>query len=106
MSAKPFMRALLGAALGIALVPAAPAMAQVVKYETGPKDRILQGAEVKAGTDLFFLSGQLASPIDPKKSFMDVKSVDDLGDTLRVDGFGAFGHGECGGEMVLAGGIA
>lgn len=81
MSAKPFMRALLGAALGIALVPAAPAMAQVVKYETGPKDRILQGAEVKAGTDLFFLSGQLASPIDPKKSFMDVKSVDDLGDT-------------------------
>ena len=81
MPAKPLMKALLGAALGVALVPAAPAVAQVVKYESGPTARILDGAEVKAGTDLFFLSGQLASPIDPKKSFADVKSVEDLGDT-------------------------
>ena len=81
MSAKPFMRALLGAAVGIALVPAVPAMAQVMKYESSAKSRILDGVEVKAGTDLFFLSGQLASPVDPKKTFMDVKSVDDLGDT-------------------------
>jgi len=81
MSAKPFVKAALGAAIGLALLPAAPAMAQVMKYESSPTARILDGAEVKAGTDLFFLSGQLASPIDPKKGFMDVKSVDDLGDT-------------------------
>ncbi|WP_428333554.1 Rid family hydrolase [Novosphingobium sp.] len=80
MSAQPF-KALLGTAAAAALLTAAPAMAQVIKYESSAKSRILDGAEVKAGTDLFFLSGQLASPIDPKKGFMDVKSVDDLGDT-------------------------
>jgi enamine deaminase RidA (YjgF/YER057c/UK114 family) len=81
MPAHTLSRALLGAAIGTALLPAAPAMAQVMKYETSPTARILDGAEVKAGTDLFFLSGQLASPIDAKKSFMDVKSIEDLGDT-------------------------
>ena len=60
---------------------AAPATAQVVKYQGNPQSLILDGAEVKAGTDIFFLSGQLASPIDPKKGFADVKSVEDLGDT-------------------------
>jgi enamine deaminase RidA (YjgF/YER057c/UK114 family) len=75
------MRAIVGAAFGLALLPAAPAMAQVVKYQSNPNALILDGAEVKAGTDLFFLSGQLASPVDPKKTFADVKSFDDLGDT-------------------------
>jgi len=81
MPAKPLMRAIVGAAFGLALLPAAPAMAQVVKYQSNPNALILDGAEVKAGTDLFFLSGQLASPVDPKKTFADVKSFDDLGDT-------------------------
>lgn len=60
---------------------AAPAEAQVTKYQSNPQALILDGAEVKAGTDIFFLSGQLASPIDPKKTFADVKSIEDLGDT-------------------------
>lgn len=73
-------RNLLGTAITAALLSAAPAMAQVVKYPNASFPVILEGAEVKAGTDLFFLSGQLASPIDPKKGG-EVKSFDDLGDT-------------------------
>ena len=42
---------------------------------------ILDAAEVKAGTDLIFLSGQLASPLDPAKTMADIKSTDDYGDT-------------------------
>ncbi len=64
--------------LSCALLTAAPATAQVVKYPNPGFGLILQGAEVKAGTDLFFLSGQLASPIDPKKP---VTAFEDLGDT-------------------------
>ena len=69
------------AAVAAAALLSSPAMAQVTKYQSDPNALILSGAEVKAGTDLFFLSGQLASPIDPTKTFADVKSFDDLGDT-------------------------
>ena len=65
------------AALGLAT----PAQAQVTRVQSNPQALILDGADVKAGTDLFYLSGQLASPIDPAKTFADVKSIDDLGDT-------------------------
>ncbi len=81
MPAHTAIKTALGVATGLALLTAAPAMAQVTKYQSNPSALILDGAEVKAGTDLFFLSGQLASPVDPKKGFADVKSVDDLGDT-------------------------
>jgi 2-iminobutanoate/2-iminopropanoate deaminase len=81
MSAKHSISAIFGAALGAALLSATPASAQVVKYQKNAQALILDGAEVKAGTDIFFLSGQLASPIDPAKSFADVKSTEDLGDT-------------------------
>jgi enamine deaminase RidA (YjgF/YER057c/UK114 family) len=64
-----------------ALAFAAPAEAQVTRAQSNPQARILDGADVKAGTDLFYLSGQLASPIDPAKTFADVKSIEDLGDT-------------------------
>lgn len=69
--------ALIFAALGLAT----PAQAQVTRVQSNPQALILDGADVKAGTDLFYLSGQLASPIDPAKTFADVKSIDDLGDT-------------------------
>jgi 2-iminobutanoate/2-iminopropanoate deaminase len=81
MFTKPSKTAIFGAALGLALLGSNPVSAQVVKYQSNPGALILDGAEVKAGTDLFFLSGQLASPIDPKKTFADVKSTEDLGDT-------------------------
>ena len=77
MPAKPVIRAL----ICTTLLCAAPAMAQVTKYQSNPKALILDGAEVKAGTDLFFLSGQLAAPIDATKTYADLKSFDDLGDT-------------------------
>ena len=72
---------LLPAFICAALAPAAPAQAQVTRVQSNPQALILDGADVKAGTDLFYLSGQLASPIDPAKTFADVKSIEDLGDT-------------------------
>lgn len=63
------------------LVPLSSAQAQVTKIQSNPQALILDAADVKAGTDMIFLSGQLASPIDPTKTFADLKSIDDLGDT-------------------------
>lgn len=70
-------------ALGLATVfaPISCASAQVTKIQSNPQALILDAADVTAGTDMIFLSGQLASPVDPAKSFADVKSIEDLGDT-------------------------
>lgn len=57
------------------------ANAQVTKLQSNPQALILDAADVKAGTDMIFLSGQLASPVDPAKTFADVKTIEDLGDT-------------------------
>ncbi|MEI6641431.1 MAG: Rid family hydrolase [Novosphingobium sp.] len=76
------MRLLLLPAIALAaLAPMSNAAAQVTRIQSNPQALILDGADVQAGTDLFYLSGQLASPVDPTKSFADVKSIDDLGDT-------------------------
>jgi 2-iminobutanoate/2-iminopropanoate deaminase len=64
-----------------ALAPLTAAQAQVTRVQSNPKGLILDGADVTAGTDIFYLSGQLASPIDPAKTFDQVKSIEDLGDT-------------------------
>ncbi|WP_295525360.1 Rid family hydrolase [Novosphingobium sp. Chol11] len=72
---------LLSAAALIALAPLATAQAQVTRIQSNPKGLILDGADVQAGTDIFYLSGQLASPVDPTKTFDQVKSIEDLGDT-------------------------
>ena len=64
-----------------ALVLPLSAQAQVTKIKSNPQALILDAAEVKAGTDLIFLSGQLASPLDPAKTMADIKSTDDYGDT-------------------------
>lgn len=61
-----------------------PAQAQgpIERINTTPPALILQGAKVKAGTELFFLSGQLPSPVDPSKPLsMATATVDDFGDT-------------------------
>jgi len=57
------------------------AHAQVTRIKSNPQALILDGAKVAAGTDLFYLSGQLASPLDPKKPMSEIKSIDDYGDT-------------------------
>lgn len=75
---RPFAVAI--AALGmVALSPTASA--QVTKLQSNPAALILDAADVKAGTDMIFLSGQLASPIDPEKKMSMAMSVDDFGDT-------------------------
>jgi len=67
-------------AMIIAMVPAA-AQAQVTRIKRNPAAIILDAANVSAGTDMLYISGQLASPLDPQKSMADVKSVEELGDT-------------------------
>ena len=69
---------LLLAALALAAT-AAPANAQMVNRITNPPPAIiLSGAIVPAGAEIFHLSGQLASPIDPSKP---ANSVAAFGDT-------------------------
>ncbi|WCT72915.1 RidA family protein [Sphingomonas naphthae] len=68
-------------ALPLAMALAAPATAGVVKLPNTPPALILQGSKVSAGTELFFVSGQVPSPIDPKLKAADAKSIEDFGDT-------------------------
>lgn len=68
------------AALAAIALPAA-AEAQVSKIKMNPAALILDAAEVKAGTDMIFVSGQLPSPVDPAKPMSEIKSIDDFGDT-------------------------
>ena len=63
------------------LAAAATTSAQVVKYPTTPPGRILAGAAVGAKSDMLFLSGQLASPIDPAKPMSPALTLADIGDT-------------------------
>lgn len=65
-------------ALGACALTLAPAAsAQVTKIQSNPSALILDAADVKAGTDMIFLSGQLASPVAP----VDAGAVPDFGDT-------------------------
>ncbi len=57
-------RTLIAAAFAAA---ATTAGAQVVKYPFSPPGLILQGAAVGAKSEMLFLSGQVASPLDPAK---------------------------------------
>jgi len=61
----------------LAATMANPASAQVTRIKTNPTAIILDGAKVAAGSELYYLSGQLASPIDPAKT----ATADDFGDT-------------------------
>ena len=73
------MKFLLSAALLGLVVTAAPANSQAVNRITNPPPAIiLSGAIVPPGAEIFHLSGQLASPIDPSKP---ATSVEAFGDT-------------------------
>ncbi len=61
------MRRMLIAAVVLASLASA-ASTQVVKFPNTPPGLILQGASVGSKSTLLFLSGQLASPIDPAKA--------------------------------------
>ena len=67
---------------GIALAPAdARAEGEIVRIKRNPSALILEAARVNAGADVVYVSGQLASPIDPAMAMSAVDSVEDMGDT-------------------------
>ena len=76
--AKPLLSAT--AAMALVLVPVS-AGAQITRIKRNPQALILDAAKVSAGADLLYLSGQLASPIDPAKPMSEIKSIEDMGDT-------------------------
>jgi enamine deaminase RidA (YjgF/YER057c/UK114 family) len=72
------------AAFACGLVCAAPADAQVVRHAAPPGTTpaiILQGVTVPANAEMLYLSGQLASPIDPAKAGQPGLTMADFGDT-------------------------
>jgi 2-iminobutanoate/2-iminopropanoate deaminase len=80
------MRAKSLVAIAVAAVAAAmpvPACAEgeVVRIKRDPGARILDAARVNAGADMVYLSGQLASPLDPAMPMSEVDSLEDMGDT-------------------------
>ncbi|WP_375393649.1 Rid family hydrolase [uncultured Sphingomonas sp.] len=75
-------------ALALATLAAEPAMAQtmVVRHGNTPPGLILQGVTVMPGATMLFLSGMLASPVDPAKAKlppaqMATLTMADFGDT-------------------------
>lgn len=81
------MPSLLSYATAAMLGLAAPAIAApVTRYPLpalagGKPARILQGVKLAPGTHLLYLSGQLASPVDPKAAVGPATTMADLGDT-------------------------
>jgi len=76
MSRKHLISAGFAAILSASII--APAQAQVTRIKSAnPNAVILDGAKVAAGSELYYLSGQLASPIDPTKT----TTIEDFGDT-------------------------
>lgn len=69
------------AAVAAALPVPAFAEGEVVRIKRDPGARILDAARVNAGADVVYLSGQLASPIDPAMPMSEVDSLEDMGDT-------------------------
>lgn len=70
-------------ALAMAAMIAAPAAAQTVeKHANTPAGLILQSVTVKPGATTLYLSGQLASPIDPARKVPAAQmTMADFGDT-------------------------
>lgn len=67
----------------LATLSTAPVAAQtVVRHANTPPGLILQGVTVKPGATMLYLSGQLASPIDPAKAVPGATlTMADYGDT-------------------------
>ena len=75
------------AIMPVAIVTAQPTAAQtatpnVMRHLSTPPGLILQGVTVKSGAMMLYLSGQLASPLDPAKKISPADmTADDFGDT-------------------------
>ena len=71
-------------ALSATAVPTAAQTAKpaIVRHANTPPGIILQGVTVPAGATMLYLSGQLASPIDPSKKVPPAElTIEDFGDT-------------------------
>jgi 2-iminobutanoate/2-iminopropanoate deaminase len=66
---------------GTIALAAVPAQAEVTRLKSNPNALILDGVLVSGDMETFFLSGQLPSPVDPKKPMSEIKSIEDMGDT-------------------------
>lgn len=60
---------------------ASPVQAEVNRIKGNPNALILDGVRVSDDMEVFYLSGQLPSPIDPKKPMAEVKSIEEMGDS-------------------------
>ena len=80
MPARHFLAIAIAACAAAMPVPAC-AEAEVVRIKRDPGARILDAARVNAGADMVYLSGQLASPLDPAMPMSQVDSLEDMGDT-------------------------
>ena len=69
------------AAVAAALPAPAWAEGDVVRIKRNPSALILDAARVNAGADMVYVSGQLASPIDPAMPMSEVDGLEDMGDT-------------------------
>ncbi|MCT8003114.1 RidA family protein [Sphingomonas sanguinis] len=73
------------AAAAFALATASAASAQtgsVIRHSNTPPGLILQGVTVKPGATMLYLSGQLASPLDPASKKPSAQlTIEDFGDT-------------------------
>ncbi|MEO5706328.1 MAG: Rid family hydrolase [Alteraurantiacibacter sp.] len=72
-------------AVTIACATASPAVAQgeVIRIQRNPQAIILEAARVNAGADMVYLSGQLASPLDPAMPMSAVTTIEQMGDTRQ-----------------------
>lgn len=75
-----FSRSMLAISAALVLI-AGPAGAQVNRIKGNPNALILDGVRIGDDMEVFYLSGQLASPVDAKKPMADVKSIEDMGDS-------------------------
>jgi len=72
---------LLSLTAGLLAAPASAAEITRFKAAGAAPSLILQGVSVPAGADMLYLSGQLASPIDPAKPMSPSLTIADFGDT-------------------------
>lgn len=66
---------------GAFALAAAPSRAEVNRIKGNPNALILDGVRISDDMEVFYLSGQLPSPIDPKKPMAEVKSIEEMGDS-------------------------
>ena len=80
MHARHLLAAAIAASVAAAPI-AAHAEGEVVRIKRNPAALILDAARVNAGADVIYVSGQLASPVDPAMPMSEVDSLEDMGDT-------------------------